>query len=115
MPPSYKPLIWTLLAPEGFRSHYRDFWAFLPQQNNGTGQHATIPALFPGFRHKPGNSRQCHPGHGGRKSGLPDLETGLSGEYSGTAGIHPGNPRVNSVLMKGYKLRSYLETQVSTY
>ncbi|MCY4314245.1 MAG: hypothetical protein OXD44_11260, partial [Gammaproteobacteria bacterium] len=65
------------------------------------GQHVTIPALFPGFRHKPGNSRRCPQEHGGRKSGLPDRETGLNGEYSGTASIHPGNPRVNSVLMKG--------------
>jgi len=67
------------------------------------GQHAAIPALFPGFRHSPGNSRRCPQGHGGRKSGLPDRETGLNGGYSGTAGLHPGNPRVNSVHMKDYK------------
>ncbi|MCY4229067.1 MAG: hypothetical protein OXF20_15540 [Gammaproteobacteria bacterium] len=56
------------------------------------GQNVTIPALFPGFRHKPGNSRSCPQGHGGRKPGLPDRETGLNGEYHDTASIHPGNP-----------------------
>ncbi|MCY4228909.1 MAG: hypothetical protein OXF20_14715, partial [Gammaproteobacteria bacterium] len=46
----------------------------------------------------------CGQGSDGQKAGLPNRETGLNYGHSGMTGIHSGNPRVDSALVKDLKL-----------